>query len=114
MNRTDCINHLRTGHAMTHRVSRIIAEMLEADGEFIAGYHAGETLAVMLHNQRLVAENNVLSKRVGALEWLREVEQAGGAWMAKRYRKIGRKRYDRLVTQHRATHAHAVKEAGYE
>lgn len=36
MNRTDCINHLRAGHPMTHRVSRIIAEMLEADGTALA------------------------------------------------------------------------------
>lgn len=49
---------------------------------------------------------------VDALEWLREVEQARGAWLVKRYRKIGRKRYDSLVSQHVATHFHARKEAG--
>ncbi|MEG6506726.1 hypothetical protein [Nitratidesulfovibrio sp. 1201_IL3209] len=60
------------------------------------------------------AERDALRERVEALEWLREVEQAGGAWLAKRYRKIGRKRYDSLVTQYRATHAHALEEAGYD
>lgn len=32
MNRIDCINHLRAGRPMTHRVSRIIADILDADG----------------------------------------------------------------------------------
>lgn len=104
MNRADCINHLRAGHPMTHRVSRIIADMLEADGK---RSHLGATEYRMARD-----ECTSLSKRVDALLWLREVEQAGGSWLAKRYRKIGRRRYDCLVTQHRVTHTHALKEAG--
>lgn len=47
MTRTDRINRLRAGHPMTHRVSRIIADMLEADGTALASAEESHLLRTL-------------------------------------------------------------------
>lgn len=47
MNRADCINFLRSGQQMKHRVSRIIADMLEADCDALASAEESHLLRTL-------------------------------------------------------------------
>lgn len=84
MTRTDCINHLRAGHSMTHRVSRIIADMLamdQADSQLLLN------LLDMVRKDRdaLRAENARLRERLNmarefAVGRLHVVWRSEGSW----------------------------------
>lgn len=71
-------------------------------------FHAVDALV------RCIEENKELRSRVDALEWLVEVEniERDKDWWDRRYVRIGRKRYDLLISEYIDSFAHAHKEAG--